>query len=376
MAYAIIRLEKLKTMASVKNRLEHNYRDKPVLNADITIKNTRLRGQPQDSQEALNLFTQRLSQVKKPRKDSVLGLEYLMTSGPEFFEGKTQEEIERWANSSLNFLIKKHKRENVISAVLHLDEKTPHLQVIVIPAVEKIRPKTKTRPERKEIALCAKEFTGGRHILAKLWTDYYHYVKKYGLERGQINSYTTHETARQFYAKAKEYKRNEPLIKHLRENLRELQSKTTAARYALQKIHTELYVTEKINEQLKKAIEIWKEREKKRIEAEHELKKQEQKDELKEEADQAREKMNMMISSWNTLQDQELQRLKTREEELEKKEQELEAKREKLENYERIQRAFNHLPAKQGINTPEEYMEEELKSYRRSRNMNQGRGKS
>jgi len=242
MAYAIIRVEKLKTMASVKNRLDHNHRDKEVMNADQNVKNPALLGQPKSSEEAMNLFTQRVSEAVKPRKDSVIGLEYLMTSGPEFFSDKSPEDIQKWAADSLDFIIDTVGKKNVISATLHLDETTPHLQVIVVPAVVKVRRATKTRPQRKELALCAKNFTGGRDRLAKLWTDYHSHMKKRGhdLERGRESSYATRNTTRNYYDVINKYASIEPVIKQLEGKLNKAESELKTVRKDLREDKEEL----------------------------------------------------------------------------------------------------------------------------------------
>lgn len=59
----------------------------------------------------------------------------MLTASPEWFTagGKPGQ----FANEALEFVKKKFGAENILTASLHLDEKTPHLQVLLTPIVEK-----------------------------------------------------------------------------------------------------------------------------------------------------------------------------------------------------------------------------------------------
>ncbi len=115
----------------------------------------------------------------RTRSDSVRIVEVLITASPEFFEGKKRAEIKEYFNDALDF-IKAHQNENtIISAVVHMDEKTPHMHLCFIPITEDGR-------------LSAKDIVGNKKKLT-LWQDEFwkHMVKKYpALERGESASKT------------------------------------------------------------------------------------------------------------------------------------------------------------------------------------------
>ncbi len=115
----------------------------------------------------------------RTRSDSVRIVEVLITASPEFFEGKKRAEIKECFNDALDF-IKAHQNENtIISAVVHMDEKTPHMHLCFIPITEDGR-------------LSAKDIVGNKKKLT-LWQDEFwkHMVKKYpALERGESASKT------------------------------------------------------------------------------------------------------------------------------------------------------------------------------------------
>ena len=115
----------------------------------------------------------------RTRSDSVRLVEAMFTATPEFFKGKTQVEIRSFFQEALEFLTAHQAKETIISAVIHMDEKTPHMHLSFVPLTEDGR-------------LCAKDIVGDRKHLT-WWQDEYwkHMVKKYpDLERGRSASET------------------------------------------------------------------------------------------------------------------------------------------------------------------------------------------
>ncbi len=67
---------------------------------------------------------------KKTRKDAVVLLDGLFTASPEFFEGKTTQEIKKYFEDCLDFYVKEYcqgDETRVLNAVIHFDEATPHM---------------------------------------------------------------------------------------------------------------------------------------------------------------------------------------------------------------------------------------------------------
>ena len=116
------------------------------------------------------------------RKDSVRVVEALVTASPEFFKDKTNREIKAYFEYALEFLKSKQNAQTFISAVVHMDEKTPHLHLCFVPLTADGR-------------LSAKEIIGNRKNLVR-WQDEFwqHMVKQYPeLERGESASQTGRE---------------------------------------------------------------------------------------------------------------------------------------------------------------------------------------
>src|SRR5574344_2050445 len=110
----------------------------------------------------------------RTRKDSTRFVDTLVTASPEFFKGKSPKEIQAFFQRAADFLIGRVGRENIVSAVVHMDEKTPHLHLTFVPLT-------------KDNRLCAKEVIGNRASLTKWQDDFHAYMaEKYpDLERGE-----------------------------------------------------------------------------------------------------------------------------------------------------------------------------------------------
>ena len=116
------------------------------------------------------------------RKDSVRVVEALVTASPEFFKDKTSREIRAYFAYALKFLEGRQRPDTFLSAVVHMDEKTPHLHLCFVPLT----------PDGR---LSAKEIIGNRKNLVR-WQDEFwqHMAKQYPeLERGESASQTGRE---------------------------------------------------------------------------------------------------------------------------------------------------------------------------------------
>lgn len=138
---------------------------------------------------------------KKTRKDAVVLLDGLFTASPEFFEGKTTQEIKKYFEDCLDFYVKEYcqgDKTRVLNAVIHLDEATPHMQVASIPVY------TSESGNR----LNAKIIMGNKTDYRKRQDRFFDAVScKYGLERGEPASAVNdkvHTTKREWQAATQE----------------------------------------------------------------------------------------------------------------------------------------------------------------------------
>ena len=115
----------------------------------------------------------------RTRSDSVRVVEALVTASPEFFKGKKKTEVRAYFTEALAFIEKYQAKDTIISAVVHMDEKTPHMHLCFIPLTADKR-------------LSAKEIVGNKKKLTWWQDEFWKYmVKKYpDLERGESASQT------------------------------------------------------------------------------------------------------------------------------------------------------------------------------------------
>ncbi len=77
----------------------------------------------------------------------------MITASPESFQEKNPKQVRAFFREALAFLSARQNPETIVSAVVHMDEKTPHMHLTFVPL---------TADER----LCAKEIVGNKKKLA------------------------------------------------------------------------------------------------------------------------------------------------------------------------------------------------------------------
>lgn len=186
--FGIIRIQKLKSAASVRSSLKHALREQDTPNADPvkTPENERVFSQTVD--EAIERFNDRLATQKKVRSNAVRCVEFLVTASPEAMAEKTRAEQDAYFRDAIRWIEDKHGKENVIFAGVHRDESTPHLTAFVVPIDHRGK-------------LCCKSFYGGsKHVLSDLQTEFTEQVaKNHALERGKHGSKAAHKKISTYY---------------------------------------------------------------------------------------------------------------------------------------------------------------------------------
>ena len=180
--FAILRFAKYKG-PEISNIEAHNERTKEeyASNPDIDKSRSHLNFHLLEPDRKYRAEAER--QIKdagcRTRSDSVRLVEALVTVTPEFFKGKKKAEIKAYFQEALDFIREHQDQKTIISAVVHMDEKTPHMHLSFVPLTADGR-------------LCAKEIVGNKKKLTQ-WQDRFweHMVKKYpDLERGESASET------------------------------------------------------------------------------------------------------------------------------------------------------------------------------------------
>ena len=123
-----------------------------------------------------------------PRKDAVVMNSFVLGSDKTFFDGLSRVEQYNFFSDCYKFFTERYGEENIIAAVVHNDESTPHMHFNLMPIT----------PDGR---LCSKQLFD-KPQLQQLQTDFYEAVgKKYGLERGKEGSQKKHLSTAEFKAK-------------------------------------------------------------------------------------------------------------------------------------------------------------------------------
>ncbi len=132
----------------------------------------------------------------------------LLTGTHEDMERITTEgRLDEWCGDNLKYLADAFGKENIVSAVLHMDEQTPHIHATLVPIVRGERQRRKREEQAKKryrkkpadgARLCADDIMTRQKL--KTYQDSYAQVMgKYGLQRGIDGSEAKHISTRQYY---------------------------------------------------------------------------------------------------------------------------------------------------------------------------------
>lgn len=162
MAYAILRFAKRKGGASKALSAHHErtkeiYASNPDIDKSRTVQNYHLIAPRWSYGREIR---HRISMAGcRVRKDSVKFVDTLVTVSPEFAKAHDAE-MPEYFKRAFNFLKERVGEENIISAVVHMDEKTPHLHLCFVPLT-------------KDNRLSAKEILGNKKTMIQWQDDFY-----------------------------------------------------------------------------------------------------------------------------------------------------------------------------------------------------------
>ena len=204
MSYAIIRNIKYKR-ENLKGIYRHNERrNKNYSNANIDKEKSYLNYSIKSPQYSYEKEFERIKdkynlkgQIKTV---SNIACEYIITSDKEFFETIGEEETKRYFETAYNFVAeyKNLGEQYIMSAKVHMDEKTPHMHLIFLPVVH-----TKDKKGNDIDKLACSEFWKAKDSYRQLQNAFYDYMisNNFELKRGLSKE----ETGRE-HIDLKEYK--------------------------------------------------------------------------------------------------------------------------------------------------------------------------
>ena len=141
---------------------------------------------------------------RKVAKNQTKAIRIILTGTHEQMMKIAQEgKLDNWIDANLKWLRETFGSENLVSCVLHMDEKTPHLHATVVPIVTTERLRKKREGEKKyetksgprlsadDVMRCSK--------LHEYQNSYAAAMKPFGLQRGIVGSTARHQANSEYY---------------------------------------------------------------------------------------------------------------------------------------------------------------------------------
>ena len=246
MGFVVLHMEK--AHGSDSGTTAHIERSIIPKNADPTRThlNRRLIEYPDRVKDRSAAIQRRLEEAGLTRKvgsNQVRAIRINVSAAPEDMERIEREgRLDEWCADNLKYFADTFGKENIVAAHLHMDEKTPHMHVTLVPIVKGERKRRKREEQAKKryrkkpadsVRLCADDIMS-RLKLKSYQDSYAAAMAKYGLQRGIDGSEARHVSTQQYY---RDIKRQ---TKELKAEVVELQEQKDTAREELTRTKKEI----------------------------------------------------------------------------------------------------------------------------------------
>ena len=188
MSYAIIRNTnyKMKNLPGIYRHIERkntNYSNKDI-NRDNSKENYSIKCPNTTYEKLFRLIKDKYDLKGQIKSVSNIACEYIITSDKEFFDSIGKEETKRFFKSAYSFVCnyKNLGKQYILSAKIHMDEKTPHMHLVFIPVIH-----TRDKLGNDIDKIACSEFWKGKNSYNYLQDNFYSYITACGfqLDRGQ-----------------------------------------------------------------------------------------------------------------------------------------------------------------------------------------------
>jgi len=192
MSFLVCHIQKFKS-SDVKGMQIHNQREsKNSKNVDIDHEKTKLnfdlhnRSSVNYNKRVKEILENGYKGTRAIRKDAVVMTSTLVTSDSEFFKKLSPEKQKEFFKQSYEYFKERYGEKNIVSATIHLDEKTPHMHLCSVPLTEDGKLSAKTLLDRKSLREIQDELP--KHLQAKGFV----------IERGKEGSENSHVEINEF----------------------------------------------------------------------------------------------------------------------------------------------------------------------------------
>lgn len=219
MSYCVARMEKMKSdnLVGIGNHNQRRFSNHS--NKDIDVSKSHLNYDILDKVKSYKTDIEGYINANKAskravRKDAVLVCEWIITSDSEFFESLSPADTREYFQTAIDFFAERYGSKNLMYAQVHLDERTPHMHLGIVPF-------------DKDNKLTAKTMFD-REALQDIQNELPRYMNERGfkVERGRAGSEAKHLTVQEYKDVQKEIKKQSEVLDGVKKELESVKNVT------------------------------------------------------------------------------------------------------------------------------------------------------
>lgn len=219
MSYCVARMEKMKSdnLVGIGNHNQRRFSNHS--NKDIDVSKSHLNYDILDKVKSYKTdiegyINANKSSKRAVRKDAVLVCEWIITSDSDFFESMSPADTREYFQTAIDFFAERYGSKNLMYAQVHLDERTPHMHLGIVPF-------------DKDNKLTAKTMFD-REALQDIQNELPRYMNERGfkVERGRAGSEAKHLTVQEYKDVQKEIKKQSEVLDGVKKELESVKSVT------------------------------------------------------------------------------------------------------------------------------------------------------
>lgn len=219
MSYCVARMEKMKSdnlvgIGNHNQRRFSNHSNKDIdvskshLNYDILDK---VKNYKTDIEGYINANK---SSKRAVRKDAVLVCEWIITSDSDFFESMSPADTREYFQTAIDFFAERYGSKNLMYAQVHLDERTPHMHLGIVPFDKDNKLTAKTMFDREALQDIQNEL------------PLYMNERGFKVDRGRAGSEAKHLTVQEYKDVQKEIKKQSEVLDEVKKELESVKNVT------------------------------------------------------------------------------------------------------------------------------------------------------
>ena len=219
MSYCVARMEKMKSdnLVGIGNHNQRRFSNHS--NKDIDVSKSHLNYDILDKVKSYKTdiegyINANKSSKRAVRKDAVLVCEWIITSDSDFFESMSPADTREYFQTAIDFFAERYGSKNLMYAQVHLDERTPHMHLGIVPF-------------DKDNKLTAKTMFD-REALQDIQNELPRYMNERGfeVERGRAGSEAKHLTVQEYKDVQKEIKKQSEVLDGVKKDLESVKNVT------------------------------------------------------------------------------------------------------------------------------------------------------